>query len=94
MKFQCPYRIKDARQIGWFNCQLQEGHEPDHVPPPAPVGRTLMVEGIWHRPGEKSTADPEPRIEFVGAGTSELNIQRPATSSEGSNVQSQARSNK
>lgn len=91
---QCTYRIKDARQIGWYNCQLEEGHAGVHSTSRAPVGRIVMVEGIWHRPGEKSTADPQPHIDFVGAGTSELNIQRSATSSEGSNVQSQARSNK
>jgi hypothetical protein len=87
VKFQCPYRIKDARQIGWFNCQLEDGHDGVHNPPPPPVGRTLMVEGIWHRPGEKSTADPE-IVPIMVPWCQEIK------SSEGSKVQSQARSNK
>jgi hypothetical protein len=54
---QCPYRIKDANDIGWWNCQLEAGHEAT-TPHRAP--RTAKaVEGIWHRPGEKSTADPQ-----------------------------------
>jgi hypothetical protein len=59
---QCPYRIKDAKDIGWWNCQLEAGHDgTPHVPPPS----AKAVEGIWHRPGEKSIADPEPLVPCV-----------------------------
>lgn len=59
---QCPYRIKDALDIGWFNCQFNEGHEgQDHQTQRS----ARQVEGIWHRPGEKSTADPEPYVPSV-----------------------------
>lgn len=63
---QCPYRIKDANDIGWFNCKLEAGHEATTPhKPPRPLGREPEVVGIWHRPGEKSTADPQPLIPFV-----------------------------
>ena len=62
---QCPYRIKDALAIGWFNCQSEAGHSGDHVPPLPQVGRKNRFEGIWHRPGEKSTADLEPHVPSV-----------------------------
>jgi hypothetical protein len=58
---QCPYRIKDANGIGWFNCQLEDAHDGrDHVPPSAAVGHTQKFEGKWHRPGESGSADPHP----------------------------------
>jgi hypothetical protein len=53
---QCPYLIKDAKGIGWWNCQLEAGHEattPHKAP--RPNGRDPEVEGIWHIPGEKET---------------------------------------
>jgi len=62
---QCPYRIKDAKGIGWFVCQREEGH-PDDGPggghrPALPVlsrgdRSALLFEGIWHRP----EVDPQP----------------------------------
>jgi hypothetical protein len=61
---QCPYRIKDAKSIGWWNCQLEAGHE--STTPHRPPLSAKAVEGIWHRPGEKDTSDPEPLIPFVG----------------------------
>jgi hypothetical protein len=53
---QCPYRIKDALGMGWWNCQLDESHigNSEHQPPRS----ARQVEGIWHRPGEPSTAEP------------------------------------
>jgi hypothetical protein len=67
---QCTYRIKDAKDIGWFVCQLEAGHEATTPHrPPRPLGRDPEVEGIWHRPGEKSTADPQPHIPFLGANS-------------------------
>jgi hypothetical protein len=64
MENQCTYRIKDAKAIGWWNCQLETGHE--STTPHRPPLSAKTVEGIWHRPGEKDTADPEPLVPFVG----------------------------
>jgi hypothetical protein len=65
---QCPYMIKDALGISWLNCQLEIGHPStfEHKPPPPQRGTQHMFEGIWHKPGEKSTADPEPSRAFTG----------------------------
>jgi hypothetical protein len=53
---QCPYLIKDAKEIGWFNCQHDEGHSGDHKPVPPTVGRTHEFTGKWFKPGDP----PEP----------------------------------
>jgi hypothetical protein len=50
---QCPYRIKDANDAGWFRCKLENGHSEDH----RAAGPRQVFEGIWHRPGEKSAAN-------------------------------------
>jgi hypothetical protein len=44
--------IKDAKDIGWFNCQLEEGHGGDHKPHPPAVGRMHEFSGKWFRPGD------------------------------------------
>jgi hypothetical protein len=56
----CTYRIKEQGKDCWWHCQLKEGHDGDHKPPRSATGPHPVFEGIWHRPGEKSTADPEP----------------------------------
>jgi hypothetical protein len=79
---QCPYRIKDALGIGWWNCQLDESHvgHSEHQPPRA----ARQVEGIWHKPGEKSAAEREPYIPCVPscwASTRPPKVLKEATSS-------------
>jgi hypothetical protein len=67
---QCPYRIKENRpEFVLWHCKLEDGHEGEHTPWLPVMGRgdrsMPVFEGIWHKPGEKSTADPEPYVPCI-----------------------------
>jgi hypothetical protein len=63
---QCLYMIKDARDIGFWNCKLEEGHDArelgmhatDHKPHPPAVGRQHEFSGKWFKPGDAPAPDP------------------------------------
>jgi hypothetical protein len=67
---QCSYQIKEKRKMFCLlHCQLEAGHAGDHRAPTSCLSRgdcsATLFEGIWHLPGEKSAADPEPYIASV-----------------------------
>jgi len=63
---QCPYVIKKkSPEFCLCHCKLEVDHAGEHLtwlPVRAPMP---LFEGIWHKPGEKSTADPEPYVACV-----------------------------
>jgi hypothetical protein len=98
---QCPYVIKEKRpDFVLWHCKREEGHPSDgpdnghraSLPVMSRGDRSMPVfEGVWHKPGEKNTAEPEPTnpaVVSVWQSTRPPRILKEATSNSNLDVRS------